>query len=85
MYISRSRMIKQRSGEDLDNILGPTIVCLSLAVALCLNFGLRVSNFRLVLNPSNFLFFSSINCLGRLNFFRAYILLPNSLIIIIKY
>lgn len=43
LYISRSRIIRQRSGEDLDNILGPSIVCISLAVALCLNFGLQVS------------------------------------------
>ncbi|CAF9911581.1 MAG: hypothetical protein GOMPHAMPRED_007461 [Gomphillus americanus] len=43
LYISRSRMIRRRSGEDLDNILGPTIVCLGLSVALCLNFGFKVS------------------------------------------
>ena len=42
-YISRNRMIRQRSGEDLDNVLGPIIICLALCVALCLNFALRVS------------------------------------------
>ena len=42
MYVSRSEIIKRRSGEDLDNIIGPSVICISLAVALCVNFGLRV-------------------------------------------
>ena len=37
-------MIQDRSGEEFDNIYGPIVVCLALVVALCLNFGLRVSN-----------------------------------------
>ena len=41
-YIVRSRMIQQRSGKDFDNIIGPTIVCLGLVVALCLNFAFQV-------------------------------------------
>ncbi|KAI9844514.1 MAG: Phosphate metabolism transcription protein [Thelocarpon superellum] len=41
MYMQRSRLIRQRSGKDFDNILGPVIVCLSLVVALCLNFGFK--------------------------------------------
>lgn len=35
-------MIEERSGKDFDNALGPTVVCLALAVALCLNFGFQV-------------------------------------------
>ncbi|MCJ1479669.1 Phosphate metabolism transcription protein [Lambiella insularis] len=41
MYIGRSRMIEQRSGKDLDNVIGPVIVCIGLVVALCLNFGFK--------------------------------------------
>lgn len=41
-YIVRSRMIEQRSGKDFDAVFGPIIVCLSLVVALCLNFGFQV-------------------------------------------
>ena len=42
MYVVRSRMIKQRSGKDFDNIVGPIVVCTSLVVALCINFGIKV-------------------------------------------
>lgn len=42
MYIVRSRMIEERSGKDFDNVIGPTIVCVGLVVALCLNFGFKV-------------------------------------------
>ena len=42
MYVVRSRMIKERSGKDLDNVVGPIIVCIALVVALCLNFGFKV-------------------------------------------
>ena len=42
MYIMRSRLIKARSGKDLDNVVGPIIVCLGLTVALCLNFIFKV-------------------------------------------
>lgn len=41
-YIVRSRMIKERSGKDFDNIIGPIVVCVGLVVALCLNFGFKV-------------------------------------------
>ena len=47
-YLVRSRMIEERSGKDFDNVLGPVLVCLSLIVALCLNFGFNV---RAVLSP----------------------------------
>lgn len=43
IYHVRNRMIKARSGKDFDNVLGPLVVCGSLVVALCVNFGLRVS------------------------------------------
>ena len=43
MYIKRSRMIQQRSGKDFDNVIGPIVICISLVVALCLNFGFKVS------------------------------------------
>ena len=42
MYYLRSRMIRQRSGKDFDNVIGPLVVCIGLAIALCLNFGLKV-------------------------------------------
>ncbi|KAI9807517.1 MAG: hypothetical protein M1825_005457 [Sarcosagium campestre] len=38
MYIVRSRLIRERSGKDFDNVLGPVVVCLWLVAALCLNF-----------------------------------------------
>ena len=43
MFIVRSRMIEQRSGKDFDNVFGPIVVCAGLVVALCLNFGFKVS------------------------------------------
>ena len=42
MFIVRSRMIEARSGRDLDNVVGPIVVCVGLTVALCLNFGFKV-------------------------------------------
>ena len=42
MYIVRSRMIRDRSGKNFDNIVGPILVCIGLTTALCLNFTLRV-------------------------------------------
>jgi VTC domain/Domain of unknown function (DUF202) len=42
MYITRSTLIRQRSGKDFDNVVGPVVVCLSLVFALCLNFGFKV-------------------------------------------
>ena len=41
MYIVRSRMIKERSGKDFDNVIGPLVVCIGLVIALCLNFGFK--------------------------------------------
>jgi SPX domain protein involved in polyphosphate accumulation/uncharacterized membrane protein YidH (DUF202 family) len=43
MYETRARLIRRRSGKDLDNLFGPVIVCVGLAVALLLNFGFKVS------------------------------------------
>ena len=45
MYIYRSKLIRQRSGKDFDNVLGPMFVCISLTVALLLNFWLKVCDF----------------------------------------
>ena len=42
IYYVRNHMIKARSGKDFDNVVGPLVVCSSLVVALCINFGLRV-------------------------------------------
>ena len=36
-------MIMERSGKDLDNMIGPFVVAIGLAVALCLNFGFKYS------------------------------------------
>ncbi|ODH52897.1 hypothetical protein GX48_00764 [Paracoccidioides brasiliensis] len=38
MYVQRARWIRERSGRDFDNVAGPMVVCLGLAVALVLNF-----------------------------------------------
>jgi uncharacterized membrane protein YidH (DUF202 family) len=43
MYEKRSRLIRQRSGRDLDNTFGPIVVCIGLAIALVLNFAFKVS------------------------------------------
>jgi len=45
MYEKRARLIRQRSGKDLDNITGPLVVCIGLAVALVLNFAFKVGIF----------------------------------------
>jgi uncharacterized membrane protein YidH (DUF202 family) len=42
MYVYRAKLIRERSGKDFDAITGPLVVCLGLAVALCLNFGFKV-------------------------------------------
>ncbi|EPS27451.1 hypothetical protein PDE_02394 [Penicillium oxalicum 114-2] len=49
MYEKRARLIRQRSGKDLDNMLGPIVVCVGLAVALVLNF---VFKYKSALNHS---------------------------------
>ncbi|KAL9101523.1 MAG: hypothetical protein Q9163_003219 [Psora crenata] len=59
MYIVRSRMIKARSGKDLDNIIGPIVVCLGLVVALCLNFIFRVLSLRMIACISDLLQYRS--------------------------
>ncbi|KAA8647490.1 hypothetical protein EYZ11_004402 [Aspergillus tanneri] len=41
MYEKRARLIRQRSGHDLDNTFGPIVVCIGLAVALVLNFAFK--------------------------------------------
>jgi uncharacterized membrane protein YidH (DUF202 family) len=42
MFNTRSRLIRERSGKDFDNLLGPIVVGVGLAVALCLNFGFKI-------------------------------------------
>lgn len=42
MYEKRGRLIRQRSGKDLDNMFGPIVVCIGLAIALVLNFAFKV-------------------------------------------
>jgi uncharacterized membrane protein YidH (DUF202 family) len=42
MYERRARLIRQRSGKDLDNMFGPIVVCIGLAIALVLNFAFKV-------------------------------------------
>jgi hypothetical protein len=42
IYMYRMKLITQRSGKDFDAITGPLVVCVGLAVALCLNFGFKV-------------------------------------------
>ena len=56
MYVSRSKIIRKRSGEDLYNTVGPSIVCVSLIVALCVNFVLRVGIAMLIYlnNPDHY-------------------------------
>jgi uncharacterized membrane protein YidH (DUF202 family) len=43
IYWWRRKLIQQRSGKDFDNVFGPLVVCGGLVVALCLNFGFKVS------------------------------------------
>lgn len=57
MYMWRGRLIRERSGKDFDNVLGPVVVCVALAIALGLNFTFQVS--RLI-----YLFFSATCGLG---------------------
>lgn len=42
MYMWRNKLIRQRSGTDFDNVLGPLVVCVGLIFALCLNFAFKV-------------------------------------------
>ncbi|KAI5787228.1 VTC domain-containing protein [Geopyxis carbonaria] len=41
MYMWRSKLIRERSGRDFDNVLGPVVVCVALAAALVVNFGFK--------------------------------------------
>lgn len=43
VYIERCKLIMERSGKDFDKRLGPVVVCVGLVIALCLNFGFKVS------------------------------------------
>lgn len=43
MYMYRNKLIRERSPKDFDSIWGPLVVCVGLIVALCLNFGFKVS------------------------------------------
>lgn len=40
-YLWRSKLITERSGKDFDNMIGPFVVSLGLAAALCLNFAFK--------------------------------------------
>ncbi|KKK15506.1 hypothetical protein P175DRAFT_0532255 [Aspergillus ochraceoroseus IBT 24754] len=44
MYELRARLIRQRSGRDLDHMFGPIVVCIGLAVALILNFAFKYTS-----------------------------------------
>ncbi|RMZ77908.1 hypothetical protein DV738_g4148, partial [Chaetothyriales sp. CBS 135597] len=41
VYLWRTKLIKERSGKDFDNVIGPVIVSIGLAAALVVNFGLN--------------------------------------------
>jgi SPX domain protein involved in polyphosphate accumulation/uncharacterized membrane protein YidH (DUF202 family) len=43
-YMWRMNLIQTRSGKDFDSVAGPVIVCISLIVALILNFIFKVSS-----------------------------------------
>ena len=43
IYVWRSRLIRERSGKDFDNKIGPLVVSLGLFVALILNFAFKYS------------------------------------------
>ncbi|KAI9374579.1 VTC domain-containing protein [Aspergillus egyptiacus] len=44
MHELRARLIRQRSGRDLDNTFGPIVVCIGLAIALVLNFAFKYTS-----------------------------------------
>lgn len=52
VYMWRSKLITERSGKDFDNVVGPFIVSIGLAVALILNFGFKY-NASIMQTPSN--------------------------------
>lgn len=41
VYMWRSRLIRERSGKDFDNVIGPFVVTIGLACALILNFAFK--------------------------------------------
>jgi hypothetical protein len=41
VYMWRSRLIMERSGKDFDSAIGPFVVSVGLAAALCMNFGFK--------------------------------------------
>lgn len=45
MYLRRSTLIRQRSGKDFDNVIGPVVVCVALMFALVANFAIKVCLF----------------------------------------
>lgn len=45
MQVTRRKMIRERSGRDFDNILGPLFVSFALLVSLVLNFIFKVCDF----------------------------------------
>ena len=51
MFVTRSRMIEERSGKDFDNVIGPVVVCGGLVVALVVNFGFKVCAFTFIDAP----------------------------------
>ena len=42
IYMYRSSLIRKRSPKDFDMKIGPIIVCISLMIALVVNFGIKV-------------------------------------------
>ncbi|KAM5441109.1 Phosphate metabolism transcription protein [Microsporum ferrugineum] len=52
MFESRARLIRERSGKDFDNVIGPLVVCLGIAVALVLNFWFKYASIVWVAGPS---------------------------------
>lgn len=58
IYMYRSKLIRERSGKDFDNVIGPAVVCVGLVVALLLNFGYKVS--LPLSSPPPFAFFSPL-------------------------
>lgn len=61
MYVTRARLIRARSGKDLDNVIGPFVICVGLAVALVLNFWFKVC---CALLPSSFLLWIAVRLTG---------------------
>ncbi|KAF3483539.1 uncharacterized protein GIQ15_02863 [Arthroderma uncinatum] len=51
MYETRSRLIRERSGKDFDNVVGPLVVCLGIAVALVLNFWFKYASIVWTVDP----------------------------------